>query len=154
MPAGWWYSFRSRQPDLSIRTAEQLTYSRAVAQDQTVLDHYFDLLEQTLVANELISLPSRIFNADESGFPLQGHQSTIIAEKGCKHPTAVTTGDKSQITVLACVSASGVRLPPLVIFDRKVLKADLTLNEVPETIYALTDNGWSNSEVFDICMVS
>ena len=24
------------------------------------------------------------------------------------------------------------------------------MNEVPETIYALTDNGWSNSEVFDI----
>ena len=148
--AGWWYSFKSRHPHLSIRTAEQLAYSRAVAQDQTVLDHYFELLERTLVENELIGLPSRIFNVDESGFPLQGHQSTIIAEKGCKHPTTVTTGDKAQITVIACVSASGANLPPLVIFDRKVLKVDLTLNEVPETIYALTDNGWSNSEVFDI----
>ena len=38
----------------------------------------------------------------------------------------------------------------MVIFDREVLKADLTLSEVPETIYGLTDNGWSNSEVFDI----
>ena len=88
--AGWWYSFKSRHPDLSIRTAEQLAYSRAVAQDQTVLDHYFELLERTLVENELIGLPSRIFNVDESGFPLQGHQSTIIAEKGCKHPTRVS----------------------------------------------------------------
>ena len=52
-----------------------------------------------------------------------------------------------QVTVIACVNASGSKLPPMVIFDRKVLKADLTLNEVPETIYALTDNGWSNSEV-------
>ena len=62
----------------------------------------------------------------------------------------MTTGDKAQITVIACVSASGATLPPMVIFDRKVLKADLTLKEVPETVYALTDNGWSNSEVFDI----
>ena len=148
--AGWWYSFKSRHPELTIRTAEQLAYARAIAQDQTVLDHYFDLLEQTLLANELISLPSRIFNVDESGFPLQAHKSSVVAEKGSKHPTTATTGDKAQITVIACVSASGATLPPMVIFDRKVLKADLTLKEVPETVYALTDNGWSNSEVFDI----
>ena len=53
----------------------QLAYSWAIAQDQTVLDHYFDLLEQTLGANELISLP--FLNVDESGFLLQEHQSTI-----------------------------------------------------------------------------
>ena len=147
---GWWYSFKGRHPELTIRTAEKLAYARAVAQDQSVLDHYFDLLEQTMLANELISFPSRIFNVDESGFPLQAHKSSVVAEKGSKHPTTVTTGDKAQITVIACVNASGAKLPPMVIFDCKVLKADLTLNEVPETIYALTDNGWSNSEVFDI----
>ena len=147
---GWWYSFKGRHPELTIRTAEKLAYARAIAQDQSVLDHYFDLLEQTMLENEIISFPSRIFNVDESGFPLQAHKSCVVAEKGCKHPTTVTTGDKAQITVIACVNASGAKLPPMVIFDRKVLKADLTLNEVPETIYALTDNGWSNSEVFDI----
>ena len=125
---------------------------RAVAQDQSVLDHYFDLLEQTMLANELISFPSRIFNVNESGFPLQVHKSSVVAEKGRKHLTTVTTGDKAQITIIACVNASRAKLPPMVIFDRKVLKADLTLNEVPETIilYGLIDNGWSNSEVFDI----
>ena len=92
---GWWYSFRDRHPELIIRTAEKLAYARTVAQDQSVLDHYFDLLEQTLLANELISFPSRIFNVDKSGFPLQAHKSSVIAEKGCKHPTTVTTGDKA-----------------------------------------------------------
>ena len=125
---GWWYSFKGRHPELTIRTAEKLTYARAVAQDQSVLDHYFDLLEQTMLANELISFSSRIFNVDESGFQLQAHKSSIVAEKGSKHPTTVTTGDKAQITVIACVNASGAKLPSLVIFDRKVLKADLTLN--------------------------
>ena len=84
-----------------------------------------------MLANELISFPSRIFNVDESGFPLQAHKSSVVAEKGSKHPTTVTTGDKAQITVIACVNAGGAKFPPMVIFDRKVLKADLTLNEVP-----------------------
>ena len=115
--SGWWYSFMRRHPELTIRTAEKLTYARAIAQDQSTLDHYFDLLEQTLLANELISFPSRIFNVDESGFPLQPHRLPVIAEKGSKHPSTVTTGDKVQITVIACVNASGGKMPPMVIFD-------------------------------------
>ena len=66
-------SFRGRHLELTIRTAEKLAYARVVAQDQSVLDHYFDLLEQTLLENELTSFPSRNFNVDESGFPLQAH---------------------------------------------------------------------------------
>ena len=120
---GWWYSFKGQHPELTICTAEKLAYARAVAQDQSVLDHYFDLLEQTMLANELISFPSHIFNVDESGFLLQAHKSSVVAEKGNKHPT---TGTR-QITVIACVNASGAKLPPMVIFDRKFLKADLTL---------------------------
>ena len=34
--------------------------------------------------------------------------------------------------------------------DRKTLKQELTLGEVPGTIYGLTDNGWSNGEIFNI----
>ena len=85
-----------------------------------------------MLANELISFPSLIFNVDKSGFPLQAHKSCVVAKKGCKHPTTVTTGDKAQITIITCVNANEAKLPPVVIFDSKVLKADLTLNEVPE----------------------
>ena len=42
---GWWYSFLSQHPELSVCTAECL------AQDQTILDKYFDPLEQTLLDN-------------------------------------------------------------------------------------------------------
>ena len=46
-------------------------YARTVAQEQAILDRYFDLLEQSLLDNELISSSSHITNVDESGFPLQ-----------------------------------------------------------------------------------
>ena len=87
---------------------------------------------------------------DESGFPLDYKSLKVVAEKGCKHPTTIIGGDKSQITVLARVSAAGITMPPMVLFDRKVLKPESTVGEVPGTLYGLTDNGWSNSEMFSL----
>lgn len=61
----------------------------------------------------------------------------------------VVGSDKSQITVLACVSATGYAIPSLVIFDRKIIKEELTVGEVPGTTYGLSDSGWMNSEIFE-----
>jgi len=36
------------------------------------------------------------------------------------------------LTVLSCVQAAGSTIPPMVIFDRKVLKPELVYGEVPE----------------------
>ena len=121
-----------------------------MATNQAVMDSYFQLLEDTLTENELMYSPGQIFNIDESGFPFEPKPERITAERGCKHPSVQTSGNKSQITVLACVSAAGVTIPPMVIFDRAILRQDLTEKEVPDTIYGLTNNGWSNAEKFDI----
>ena len=55
--------------------------------------------------------------------------------------------------MLACASAAGITIPPMVIFDRETLKAELTYGEVPGTTYGLTDNGWSNPEIFNIIIM-
>ena len=81
---------------------------------------------------------------------LEHSSSSVIVPRGIKHPTSITSGNKAQITVLACVSASGYALPPLVIFDRKTLKPELTEGEVPGTMYRLTASGWIDSEIFSI----
>ena len=65
----------------------------------------------------------------------------MIAVKGQKHPRAITSGNKKQITVLACASAASYTLPPLVIFVRKGLVEDLTVDEIPGTAYGLSDKG-------------
>jgi len=58
--------------------------------------------------------------------------------KGTKHPTSVTTGKKAQITVESCCSAAGYVLPPMVTFDQKSLKPQMTFGEVPGTVYGLS----------------
>ena len=114
-----------------------------------MLESYFNLLETTLSEAELTDRPCQIFNADESGFPLSPKAPKILAKKNQKHPAALSSGNKSQITVLCCCNASGYSIPPLVIFDRKVLKPELTIGEVPGTMYGLNDSGWMDTELFE-----
>ena len=147
---GWWSSFQKRHPQRSLRSGEQLSYARAVAEDPEVFKMYYDLLEKTLIENELLNKPHLIFNCDESGFSLEHKPGKLIGEKGTKHLNSITSGDKAQLTVLACVSASGYSMPPMVIFDRKRLKPDHCNGEIPGSVYGLSSKGWIDSELFEV----
>ena len=72
----------------------------------------------------------------------------VINVKKLKHTSHACSGDKAQITVLACTCATGTALPPFVIFDRKSLNSACTKDEVPGTLYGLSKNGWMNQELF------
>ena len=76
---GWWESFRQRHPNLSLRTASPLSYVRMVGSNPEIIFSYFNLLEQTLVDNELEKKPSQIFNLDETGMPLDPNPPRVIA---------------------------------------------------------------------------
>ena len=146
---GWWESFRRRHPNLTLRTTVPLSLSRAKASDPEMLSRYFDLLEQTLRENGLIGKPGQIFNMDESGMPLDAKAPKVVAQKGGS-VSVLGSGDKTQITVVACISAAGFCVPPMVIWDRKTLAPELTLGEIPGTIYGLSSNGWMDQQLFDI----
>ena len=148
--SGWLESFRRRHPQLTLRTAAPVSYARAVASDPAVISNYYDLLECTLVENNLIDKPAQIFNMDEIGMPLDPSPPLVVAQRGQKHPSAVGSGDKSQITVLSCCSAAGYALPPFVIFDRMALKPELTTGEVPGTVYGLSRKGWIDGKLFHL----
>ena len=81
--------------------------------------------------------------------PLDAVPSRVIRVKE-RSATVLTSGNKTQITVVACVSAAGYCIPPMVIWDRKILSPDSTMGEVPGTIYGLSKNGWMDMELFSI----
>ena len=145
---GWWLSFKKRYPTITLRTVEKLSYAHLVAIDSGIINRYFDLLEQTILENDLIDKPSQIFNCDETDLSLDHTPSSVIANRGQKHPQAVTSGKKEQTTVLVYINAAGQVLPPLVILGRKSVNPDLTKNEVPKIMYCLSSNGWMDSEIF------
>ena len=97
----------------------------------------------------MLQKPCQIFNCDESGFPLDPAPPKVAVIKGQKHPYNVFSGNKAQITVLACCSAGGYVILPFIIFDWKTLKSGMT-EEVPGSIYGLSAKGWIDVELFDL----
>lgn len=61
----------------------------------------------------------QIYNMDETSMPLDHHHLKLLDVKK-KETRSYVTGNKAQITVVACVSASGQGIPPYVIFDTKL----------------------------------
>ena len=146
---GWWERFCQRHPCVSLRTAATLSSARVRSSTTKEIDTYFDVLEQTLLENELLDKPCQIYNLDETGMPLDPKKLKVVSKKGVKNSSYVSSGSKSQITAVGCISASGYAIPPMVVWDRKTLHPDMTVGEILGTFYGLTQNGWMNQELFE-----
>jgi len=106
------------------------------------------LLKDALTDNSLLECPSQIYNVDKTGITLDGLAPKVIAKRGQKKVRYRTSVNKSQLTVIACVSASGQCIPPFVIFDAKRLNIEWRNGEVVGMLYGLSSNGWVDSELF------
>ena len=102
----------------------------------------------TIKENGLHGKPGQIINVDESGMLLDPRSPDLVSEKGW-HASSVSIGDKTQITMVTCASASSFDLLPMVIWDHQTLSQELTIGEIPGTIYGLSKKGWINCEHFD-----
>ena len=117
---GWYENFMSRQAILTLRTPQPLSYSRAVCANKDTVDDFFAKLGAIFGRLNLISKPSQIFNADETGVTIVHKPSKVVARMGRRNVPSLTSADKGKThTVLACVSASGQVLPPLMVYPRK-----------------------------------
>ena len=145
---GWFKRFLLRQPHLSYRRGDPTANVRMNCLTKEVITDYFTLLKDVLTENNLFESPNQIYNVDETGIALDGHAPRVIAKRGQKKVRYRTSGNRSQLTVIACVNASGQCIPPFVIFDAKRLNMEWRKGEVVGTAYGLSSNGWVDSELF------
>jgi len=59
-----------------------------------------------------------------------------------------SSGNKAQITILACANAVGTMIPPMVIFKGERLNYGWKRGEVPDTKYAMSSQGWTDHKLF------
>ncbi|XP_046739416.1 uncharacterized protein LOC124407375 [Diprion similis] len=118
-------SFLSRHPDIAIRKSEGVSLARSTAMNKAEVDAYFKLLENVLTVDDVMLESSHIFNMDETGLQLNNRPGYVLAEKGSKAVSTVTSTEKGEtITVIACCSAEGTFLPPACIMKGKNKKAE------------------------------
>ena len=145
---GWFTKFIKRHDALSLRKGDPTAAIRMECLTKQRMTAYFQNLEICLQENDLMKSPGQIYNVDETGMPLDHCPPKVVGRKGKSKLRCRVTGNKAQITVVACVSASGQAIPPYIIFDTKTLNNAWTKGEVPGTRYGLSDKGWIDHVLF------
>ena len=145
----WFDGFCKRHPDLSLRKGDSMGAVRFRCTNSEAIQNYYKLLQTTLTEHNFSGEPWRIYNVDETGMPLDPRKPRVVAKLGTKKVRVMGSGNKHQITVVACASATGHVIPPMVIFEGKNLKREWLHNEVTGTVYAMSDKGWINAPLFN-----
>ena len=147
----WLDGFMKRhKKELTVRQPEQLkvTTVRSSA-NQVIFNAWFELLHTTLIENDLLDKPERIYNVDESGFPLDPKRLKVIAEKGAQNLFRIIGGSgRENITVQGCAKADGLMLPPYVLYAAKNLCGKWTEDGPEGARYNVSEKGWMDSACF------
>ena len=78
------------------------------------------------------------------------HKPTkVIAELDRRNVYSTTSAERGEThTVLSCVSASGVSLPPMMVYLRKKKSDNCREGAIAGTVFASSENRWMNGELF------
>ena len=144
----WWINFHKRHPEISLRKVDKLERSRAECLDPEVVKEYFEKLEKTLSENGLMNTPRRLYNCDETFLPLDGTREKVVTCKSAKSTYAQAIGTREHITMLCGASAAGTTLPPMIIFPKAFPGGKYTFKGPDDAVYAKSDSGWVDSELF------
>jgi len=137
----WMRGFLQRHPELVIRTPEATSVGRAIGFNEPVV-RKAELDKHHYTAD-------RLYNMDESGLTVVHKPRKVLAQRGDKQVGKITSGEKGETTTVVCaVSASGIYVPPMLVFKRKRMSELLMKDSPPGSIGACSPNGWIDSGLF------
>lgn len=145
--ADWLSGFLQRHGDISIRTPEATSISRATSFNLENTSVFFENLAK--IREKYAFGPNDIFNVDETGCTTVQKPGKVLAEKGVKQVGAITSAERGQLVTICCaVSASGNAIPPMFIFPRVHFKEYFLRDGPPGSVGTAYPSGWMTSENF------
>jgi hypothetical protein len=146
----WHRRFEQRHLELSSSKPSNLDPKRAQNFNSTNVAGYFDLLKSVYDSFPTLP-PEHIWNMDEKGLQLGGgrkrtkkyyHLKTLKKSKFYR----VRSDNLELVTVIECISPSGLSIPPSFVLSSGPTPALLEL-DVPIGAVATSPNGWTDNEL-------
>ena len=120
----WAYGLIKRhQNAVAAKLASNISKPRASV-GEAMINEYFQNL--TLTLHEVPA--SHLFNFDETNVSDDPGKRKVLFRRGTKYPEKITNHSKAATTILMCGSASGVLLPPYIIYKSEHLWDQWTTN--------------------------
>ncbi|RUS90856.1 hypothetical protein EGW08_001363 [Elysia chlorotica] len=143
----WVYRYCKRHPGIKLRILKHLS-KKACLVTSTFISKWFSDLKAFVdaVDPEILQDKSRIYNADESKFVFQAGK--VAAFQGVKQFYKDTVSQKSQVTVLACMSAAGHFTNPFIVYPLKSQPSSDLTQGFPGARYNISENGWMTATIF------
>lgn len=127
---------------LTLRVPENIAAYRSSMANRSILNNFYDKLQGLLVRLEIENRPDLMLNCDETGLSYVVKPSKIVTAVGRKYVYRRTYADRGENhTMLACVSASGQWITPMVIFKGIRMKDELTKDKIPGSLVKLSQKG-------------
>ena len=143
----WWRGFKSRHPNLTLRTAEAVDRGRVENANPDVFNDYFTQLGEIIDEKKL--QPDQIYNCDEAAIFLNKNSQKVIVPRNSRHAHTRAHGTSEHISVLCTIRADGGFVAPLIVFSRGLPTLRGFQDSGPAgASYATTESGFVSKELY------
>lgn len=145
----WLKMFLKRNENISKRKAQFMNPARAQKLNKPIVQQHFQEVKKLYDELDIPNHPERVYNVDEKGCRLTiHHQQTVLAEKGNRRVHMIAQEHAENVTITACVNASGNAIPPMIIFKGKRLKEEFKDNLPPGALVKMAPKGSMTTSLF------
>lgn len=145
----WLRLFMNRNKSLSIRSPQATSLARATSFNRSNVELFFNNYNDVLDKNGL--RPEDIWNMDESGITTVLKSDKVIARRGTKQVSSITSAERGTLVTFAiAVNAIGNRIPPMLIFLRKRYKDYFVRDGPADCIGTGNGFGWMQEDDFGV----